>query len=68
LNERLTGGSGYCAGNLIRVNEFKVIQIRPNSARSKHDLSGLKKFEINMILKGLNRGTTFFIGTSLDSK
>jgi hypothetical protein len=58
-------GLGYCAADLIRVNEFKFIQIRPNPTRSKQELPYLKK---NMVLKGLKRGTTFSLESSSDSK
>jgi hypothetical protein len=34
----------------------------------KNDHPELEKFEENMVLKGLKRGTTFSIGTSSDSE
>jgi hypothetical protein len=61
-------GSG---GKLIQIQNFKQIQINSNLSkldRFKKDLPLLKKIEIKMVMKGLKRGTTFYIGTSSYSK
>jgi hypothetical protein len=52
----------------INLNRFKQFQNRSNFDQLKNDHPELEKFEENMVLKGLKRGTTFSIGTSSDSE
>jgi hypothetical protein len=44
---------------LIRANEFKFIQIRPNSVRSKQDLPDIKKIEIKYGFEGFEDRNNF---------
>jgi hypothetical protein len=50
------------------LNGIKQFQIFPNFHRSKKYFPELKKLKENMVLKGLNRGTIFYIESSPDSK
>jgi hypothetical protein len=56
-------GPNYYASNLIQVktnsNEFKFIQIHPNSACSKQDIPGVEQFEIKYGFKGFAAGNNF---------
>jgi hypothetical protein len=54
-------GLGYCAADLIQVNEFKFIQIRPNPARSKQELPYLKKIKIKYGFEGFEERNNFLL-------
>jgi hypothetical protein len=61
----MRGGSGLKFDPNSNSNGFKQIQILIDQ---KGTLPSSKKSKQNMVVKDLKKGTTFFIGTSSDSK